>query len=277
MFATSGGRILEPDDGIYMRQQKNSFLHQCQRRHRAFLMQSAAVASGLVASGLAVFLSGGCHDGPLYAMKKVNPYFSMNEWVEDEKLGITDAQRADELTKVVKSIGRWSDQEQRQWLVEMDRILQYDQSPHMRGLAVQAGANSTVSESTELLSKGIKDDDFKVRMVAAKALGRRPNDPEATRILAEAVNTEANKDVRLAAIKSLGAHSGPQATDALKAAVQDNDLAFQHSAVVALRSVTGKDLGDEPDAWVAYLEKPQTSDAEETQQESWTERLRNFF
>lgn len=227
--------------------------------------------------GVAVAASiAGCHDGPMYALKQVNPYFTMKEWAEDERLGPTDATRAEELKRVVAGMSRWSEADQRRWLVELERIMEHDQSPFMRGLAVQAAASSRVSEATKLLERGVRDDDFKVRMITAKALGNRPQDPEATRLLAEVVNTETNKDVRLAAIKSLGRHSGPIATEALKSAVQETELAYQHAAASSLRAITGQQYGDEPEAWVAYLENQPVADTT-SGNSSWTDRVRGWF
>lgn len=225
---------------------------------------------------LVVASASGCQDGPMFALKKANPYYSSYEWAADEAIGPTDATREAELRELAGSIATMDPEDQRRWLGDLAKIMKYDPSPHMRCQAVHAAARATVPEALSVLTTGVEDDHVKVRIASCSALGSR-QEPEATRLLAESVNSETNKDVRLAAIKSLGSHEGPQATDALKLALQEPELAYQHASIASLRKITGRDVGNQPEAWVALLESPEGSSGGTDRSPSWSERLGNFF
>ncbi|WP_164102503.1 HEAT repeat domain-containing protein [Candidatus Laterigemmans baculatus] len=225
---------------------------------------------------LIVAAASGCQDGPMFAIKKANPYYSSYEWAADEAIGPTDATREAELRELAGAIDDMSPAEQRRWLEHLANILQYDPSPHMRCQAVHAAALATVPEAISVLETGTQDDHAKVRIASCDALALR-TETEATRLLAESVNSETNKDVRLAAIKSLGSHQGSQATDALKLALQEPELAYQHASIASLRQITGRDVGNEPEAWVAMLESPEGNSGDANRSPSWSERLGSFF
>jgi len=230
------------------------------RAHRV----SVVVAYGLLA--LFVFLAG-CHDGPMYAIKRANPVYSLGQWKADERLGPTDATRAEELKTLLAQIDSMSPAEQERWLGELDKIMEHDNSAYMRGLAIRAAGRAGVAESISVIEKGLEDDDFKVRMVAASALAGR-QEPRAVELLAKTVNSESNKDVRLAAIKSLGTHRGQTVTETLKLALQEPELAYRYAAIASLKDVTGKDLGNESAVWVAMLEGESSEAESEEQQQS---------
>lgn len=224
---------------------------------------------------LVLACAAGCHDGPLFALKRINPYYTQYEWAADEALGPSDATRSAELDRVVASIESMSASEQRRWVGEMEKLVEHDASPHMRGQAVRAAGRASVPEALEVIKTGMKDDHFKVRMIACTALASR-SEPEATRLLAECVSSDTSKDVRLAAIQSLGSHRGSQATDALKLALEESDLAYRHASIASLRQITGRDVGSEPEAWVALLETPQPASGD-SGRSTWRERLESFF
>ena len=228
--------------------------------------------------GLSVSLLGvsGCHDGPMFALKQANPFYSMGQWKADQRLGPTDAKRAAELRKLVASIGSMSPEDQQTWVDQMAKIMEYDQSPYMRELAVRAAARANSPNAIAVIETGLDDDEFKIRMVAADSLAKRP-EPKAVELLAKTVSSESNKDVRLAAIKSLGTHQGQQATDALKLALEEPDLAYRYATIASLRSVTGKDAGNEPAAWVAMLDSDANAGNGSTDDKSDSTNLLNKF
>ncbi|XZE56413.1 HEAT repeat domain-containing protein [Planctomycetaceae bacterium SH139] len=223
-----------------------------------------------------LLIAAGCHDGPMYALKQANPFFSMHQWPAAERLGPTDHQRAEELRTLVDRVEDMPPREQQRWMAELAKLMEHDDSPHMRGLAAQAAGKAQVSEALPIIRTALDDDDFKVRMIAARALETR-REPAATEMLVAAVNSEANKDVRLAAIKSLGNHRGEPVTDALKLALQEPELAYRHTSIASLRQITGKDAGDSPEAWVAMLETGSTDAETEQQPTGWGARLRSLF
>ncbi len=210
-----------------------------------------AIAALLAAAACGILT--GCKDGPLYAMKTVNPYFTMRQWAKDEEIGVTDHERRRELQSLVKSMPNLSPERQEYWSTHLQRIYTHDESAEMRRLAVVAAGKSSDPEMLKLIARGLEDDVIKVRMEACRALGNRPED-EATRLLAETIGKSQNKDVRHAAITALAEHPGQIATNSLKLALADRDPATQHLVIGALRQNTGKDYGDDPETWIAGLD-----------------------
>ena len=140
----------------------------------------------------------GCKDGPLYAMKTVNPYFTMNEWKHDEELGVTDHERLKQMTKLSEQIGTMSAERQEFWAGHLKRIMENDPSPEMRRLSVVAAGKLKNPTAVELIERGLDDESRKVRLFACETLGRRPGDQSA-QLLASTAGTETDEDVRQAA------------------------------------------------------------------------------
>lgn len=223
---------------------------------------------------LVTAVASGCHDGPLYALKEVNPYFR-HRWNADESLGPSDHTRRAALESLCENIEAMPADEQQAWGDDLRLLLENDENPEMRRLAVQAAGAIPGDPGLQLVLKGIEDENMKVRQTACKALSQR-SEPEAIAALAEAAGSDTNDDVRLTAVKYLGSSNHPQAISALRTAVQSTDPAFQSVAIASLRQVTGQDFGRSPEAWVAYLDgKPVPED--EAQETRWAERLRTWF
>ncbi|MEM0925822.1 MAG: HEAT repeat domain-containing protein, partial [Planctomycetota bacterium] len=197
----------------------------------------------------------GCQDGPLYALKAANPYFSLREWREDEKLGVTDHQRRKELLALAKQLGSMSPNDQLFWSKHLGRILENDPSPEMRRLAILAAAELDSAASVELIERGLGDENLKVKMEACRSLGKR-SEPAAASLLAATLGSTQDADLRNSAIAALGNHEGGIPTDALRIALENQDPATLQLAMESLRGVTGQDLGDDPKLWIAALDQP---------------------
>ena len=222
--------------------------------------------------GSLLILTCGCHDGPMYGLKTLNPYFSMKQWKEDEKYGVTDFTRRQELTKLVAALPDLPMERQAFWLRNLQQIMEHDESPEMRRLAVMAAGQLTLPDADEIVREGMKDENNKVRMACCQVLGNR-SDTEATRMLAEVAGSTSNQDVRRSALAALGKHQGPVATDALRIALDDRDPATRGIVMKSLRSNVGKNYGNDPEVWIAALEgKPS-----EVQPASFTERVKDLI
>ncbi len=206
----------------------------------------------VLAAGVAC-LATGCKDGPMYALKHANPYFTMRQWADDEKIGITDHQRREELQSLAESMPTLPPDRQQYWSSHLQQIFENDESPEMRRLAVLAAGKSSDASVLKLIEQGLSDDVIKVRMEACRALGNRTED-EAARLLASTIGSSQDKDVRHAAIAALAQHPGQIAADSLKLALQDRDPATQSLVIGSLRRSTGKDFGNDPETWIAALE-----------------------
>lgn len=214
----------------------------------------------LCAVGLSMVAMSGCQDGPLYAFKVVNPYYSMGEWKRDEALGVTDHERTKQLTVLAETIHQLPANKQQFWAEHLSKMIESDDSPEMRRLAIRAAGRLKDPSAIGMIDKGLDDDSIKVRMEACQALGRRQGD-EATRMLAATIGTETSQDVKHAALAALGNHDSPIAIDSLKIALADRNPATRDVAVQSLKDATGKNYGDDPTVWIAALEGKPTEQA----------------
>ncbi len=215
--------------------------------------------------GVALLTAGsltvGCQDGPLYALKVANPYFSMKEWKRDEAIGVTDHQRRAELTQLTDVIGTLPPSRQQFWAQHLQKMIENDPSPEMRRLAVRAAGNMKDTSALAMIEKGLDDESMKVRMEACETLGRRKGD-ESVRLLAATLGSETSQDVRHAAMTALGQHKSPMAVDSLRVALSDRNPATRSLAMQSLRGATGKNYGENPDVWIAALDGKPADEAE---------------
>lgn len=207
----------------------------------------------IVFGAVVISVSSGCQDGPLYALKVANPFYSMGEWKNDEAIGVTDHERRKQLAVLADTIHKMPQEKQQFWSGHLSNMIENDASPEMRRLAVRAAGRLNGPSAMAMIDKGLDDDSIKVRMEACQALGRRTDD-QSSRLLAATVGTETNVDVRHAALVALAGQKNQVAVDSLKIALSDRDPATRHLAVKSLKGATGKDFGDDPTVWIANLE-----------------------
>ena len=110
-------------------------------------------------------------------------------------------------------------------------------------------------EGHDAVLKALDDEDPMLRAEACRALGRlgRPDDaPHLTRIMM----ADQDGDCRIAAIEGLGVmkNSDPRIQLLLVDAMQHEDPAIRVAAVRSLRTLSGQDLGVDPDAWKTDVE-----------------------
>jgi len=226
-----------------------------------------------LSTALLMILITGCHDGPMYGMKAANPFYSIKQWKADEAYGPTDHVRRQELTKLADMMDTLPPERQGYWFSHLRGVMENDESPEMRRLAVLAAGKSTLPQSAELISSGLKDESLKVRLTACEMLGNRPQDSESTRLLAETAGSTSDLDVRNAAFAALGKHQNKVAVDALRLALDTRDPATRSLAVASLRGSTGKNYGDDPQSWIAALDGQDVPE----QQVELAERVKNLI
>lgn len=214
----------------------------------------------------------GCQDGPLYALKAANPYYSMREWKRDEAIGVTDHERRKQLTLLSETIDQLPANKQEFWTGHLKQMMENDENPEMRRLVVRTAGRLQDPSALAIVDKGLDDASVKVRMEACHALGRMQGD-EAARTLAAAVGTDTSLDVRHAAIEALASHSNQIAIDSLKVVLSDRNPATRDLAIQSLRGSTGKDYGDNPQVWIAALDGKPTPQVETR----LADRIRNLF
>ena len=123
-----------------------------------------------------------------------------------------------------------------------------------------------------VLVAGTKDSDLEVRRVACESLGKRGGD-ESVQELMRVANSDTELDVRLAAVRGLGDTHDSAALAVLAEAMVDPNPAMQFLAHQSLKNISGRDLGDDVEAWRAYAKNGKTDDADV----SLAERFRRMF
>lgn len=110
--------------------------------------------------------------------------------------------------------------------------------------------------SAAAICKGaLQDPDDRVRMRACD-VWRTRGGAEAVQLLANRYRADRELDVRLRAIRMLGELENEGAVPVLAEALEDPDPAVQYRAVAALKQVSGRDFGNDVNAWRAWAANP---------------------
>jgi len=121
---------------------------------------------------------------------------------------------------------------------------------------VRQEIQNTISEystplALRMLIAGLSDEDREVRLTCCYRLAERGE--EAVDALRKVVESDAEIDVRLAAIDGLGKTRSAANVAALAPALDDRDPAVQYAAVQALKTASGEDLGNDVRAWQQFV------------------------
>ena len=123
-----------------------------------------------------------------------------------------------------------------------------------------------------MLVAGLSDEDVEVRLTCCYRLAERA-EPETLAALKQAMNSDTELDVRLAAIDAIGSIDSAETVATLGTVLADRDPAVQYAAVQALKTASGEDFGNDVNVWQEYVTngtatKPEISVAERLQQYS---------
>lgn len=195
---------------------------------------------------------GGCAEGPVPYIMSLNPKLR-REWEADEMYEPTLHRQLAEVEALRESAADLSAPRQRHWSGELTYILEQNDNPLLRAAAVKALGEFTVPEANEGLRVALTDADAKVRKTACAAWGARGSE-EALQRLAETLGTDTDLDVRIAAARELRRFEDPTAYQALGLALQDPDPALQYQAIESLREASGKDYGNDLQAWQRFAQ-----------------------
>jgi HEAT repeat protein len=156
-------------------------------------------------------------------------------------------------------------------------MIQTEQDPLVREEIVRTLAGIPTETAAKVLAAGMKDSEPRVRVAVCQAWGKRvaaanpagpgasPDADSATRMLSQALASDTNIDVRLAAARALGkVQNDPRAIGALGIALKDRDPALQVRAIASLKESSHKDFGNDVSKWQQYVD----SVAPPSQQES---------
>ena len=202
---------------------------------------------------LAIPLLLGCVDGPLYELKKLNP-FIRSQWQKDRERGPVFSQRVDEMRLLGRRFPSMPPEEQTKWVSTISSVVQTETSSEIRREAVLALSQATQQPgATEAIMKLSQDKNDKVRLAVSQSL-RKQVTPETTQTLLAMATSDKSESVRLVAVESLGSHKTDEVKQFLAKQLSDRSHNMQYSASLALRDFTGKDFKGDIPMWKRYLD-----------------------
>ncbi len=181
----------------------------------------------------------------------------------------TPQDRHKELVQLAKDAGDKSPAEQERIVAELAKEIQHEEDAMARRQILRTLAEYRTPLALAILQAGLKDTDFEVRRIACKSIGKQGG-PQAVQALTQVANSDTEADVRIAAVKALGETADKAAIAPLAEALIDPNPAIQFRAQESLRTVSGRDYGNNVQAWREYA-KTGTTTAEEI---SFAERIR---
>jgi HEAT repeat protein len=198
--------------------------------------------------------------------------FGEDQTAQLQKYGPAPVQRIQAMQERGKKAAKGTPQEKEAFAAEMAKQIQNETDCNVRMAIVSMLGKLDTPSANAVLYAGLKDPEADVRVACCKAWGKRPS-PEATRILAETLSGDTEHDVRMAAAKALATAGDKEAVTALGTALEDSDPAMQYVAVASLKNVTGKNLGNDVNAWRELAKRPDPP----LREKSLAARLREIF
>jgi HEAT repeat protein len=174
--------------------------------------------------------------------------FGEDQTAELKKYGPVPVQRITALQERAKKLAKAKPEEQEAFASEMAHQMPNETDFNVRFAIITMMSHMDAPSAHAILYAGMKDPESEIRVACCNSWSKHPS-PEATRMLAETLSGDTDLDVRLAAAKALSTAGDKEAVAALGRALEDSDPAVQFCAVASLKKVTGKDLGNDVNAW----------------------------
>jgi HEAT repeat protein len=180
---------------------------------------------------------------------------------EREKYGATADQRITDLKGEADRAKQGTGAEQVAFTQALVAKLLAEHDPRVRAAMLGIAADFDTPAAVAVCRGALEDPEARVRAAACEAWRKRGG-PEAVSLLAARAETDTEIDVRLKALRELGALGDAAAVPTLARALEDPDPAVQYRAVGALKNVSGRDLGDDVNAWRAWAADPKAKGTE---------------
>jgi HEAT repeat protein len=191
----------------------------------------------------------------------------------EKELGIkTPKDRVKELRSLAKSAKKQSLAEQQRVVTELADEYRNENDGWVRREILRTLSAYPQPAAGAVLVSALEDGEVETRRVACAALGIR-GDKIAVQQLTRVLASDTNVDVRMAAIDALGRSGDRAALPALAEALADPDPAMQAQAQASLVAASGRDYGNNVQAWREYAQTGNTGAAEV----SFAEKLRRAF
>jgi hypothetical protein len=172
-----------------------------------------------------------------------------------EKYGLTADQRVDEVTELAAAARGEGGPREEAFTADLMRTMLAEHDPRVRVKILEVATTFETPSALSICRGALEDPDAMVRMAACDAWGGRGGD-EAVQLLSHRYQTDTDIDVRLEAVRMLGAVDDEAAIPALARALEDPDPAVQFRAVASLKQVSGRDFGNDVNRWRAWANDP---------------------
>lgn len=183
---------------------------------------------------------------------------------------VTPAEKVEQLRELGRRMEDMPEETQREMSLDLARQLQQEDDNLVRAQLLRTLASIQTPMAASMLKAGTRDSHADVRVACCEAWGRRGG-PEAVEMLTEVLQSDLDIDVRLAAARALGEVHDPGTPAALGKALDDDNPALRHRAILSLRRVSDRDFGDDLDAWREFAQGGNPP------QESWVSRIKRWF
>ncbi|HEX4000023.1 MAG TPA: HEAT repeat domain-containing protein [Pirellulales bacterium] len=209
---------------------------------------------------------GGADGVPFYYSKKDK----QQQLADLEHYGPFAFQRIETIKKMGEYAAKSPQLEKEKVAAKLASNIQTEQDPLVRMVIIRELGRIPTEISSSVLTAGIKDPDPEVRMEVCTAWGKRvhqslakgggippgPTEDSAVRVLAGALASDTNFDVRMFAARALGeVPRDPRAIAALGIALKGStDPAMTYNVVTSLKSVSGKDFGSDVKQWQQFAD-----------------------
>lgn len=183
--------------------------------------------------------------------------------VERERYGATADQRIADLKADGERAKKEGSQAIQDFSQRLTAVMLEEHDPRVRSAILGVAAELDTPGAVAICKGALEDPDERVRTRACEVQADRGG-PEAVALLAARFESDASIDVRLKALKELGALRDESAIPVLARALENDDPAVQYRAVAALREVSGRDLGDDVNLWRTWAADPNAPGTEWT-------------
>ncbi len=202
---------------------------------------------------LGTLITGGCAEGPLWRTGQYAPW-ARKKWEAEEAFADTLFKKKRLMSEIVERGTAGGLQEKNAAAEELADYALKDPIVLVRIQAVRQLGNLDCPASHDALRQAGRDPEPQVRMAAVDAWRRMPSEV-AVPALHHVLNSESHIDVRLAATRGLGDHSGSAAIAALRVALSDPDPALRKRAMQSMARSSGEKYGEDLNAWRQYADQ----------------------
>ncbi len=177
--------------------------------------------------------------------------------------------RVNEFRKLALRAKKLPADQQTQLVAKLAHELDTENDHWVRREIVRTIAAFPQPAAAEVVIRTLNDEQPETRRVACECLGQRGGE-DAVRELTRMLGSETNEDVRMSAVAALGKAGDSKALAPLAEALADGDPAMQAEAHRALTIISGRDFGNNVQAWRELASNGKTDAAEI----SFAEKLR---